>query len=149
MLTTVQIKEYIPQREPFLMIDEALELSPGARAVCLKRVRADEFWTVGHFPGNPVMPGVLLIEAMAQAGALCVLSVPENKGRNAFFGGLDQCKFRDMVKPGDTLRLEVEIVGLKSRGGKGVARAYKAAEDGSLPEGAKPVASCELTFMYG
>ncbi|MDR1815180.1 MAG: 3-hydroxyacyl-ACP dehydratase FabZ [Clostridiales Family XIII bacterium] len=149
MLTTDQVKAVIPQREPFLLIDEALELEPGVRAVCLKRVRDDEYWTVGHFPGNPVMPGVLLIEAMAQTGALCVLSLPENKGRNAFFGGLDACKFRDMVKPGDTLRLEVELSGLRSRGGKGTARVYKAHPDGSLPEGAKPVASCDLTFMFG
>jgi 3-hydroxyacyl-[acyl-carrier-protein] dehydratase len=146
MLTTDQIKEIIPQREPFLLIDEALSLEPGVRAVCLKRVRDDEYWTVGHFPGNPVMPGVLLVEAMAQAGALCVLSLPENKGRNAFFGGIDNAKFRDMVKPSDTLRIEVEISGLRSRGGKGVAKVFKTTESGREE---KLAASCELTFMFG
>ncbi|MDR3305022.1 MAG: 3-hydroxyacyl-ACP dehydratase FabZ [Clostridiales Family XIII bacterium] len=145
MLNLEQIKEIIPQREPFLFIDEVESIEPGGRVVAIRRVRADEDWCRGHFPGEPIMPGVLIIEAMAQTGAVGVLSSPAAKGRNAYFGGIDRAKFRDKVVPGDVLRLEVELTGIRSRGGKGMATAYKVLADGS----AKVCASCEITFMFG
>jgi 3-hydroxyacyl-[acyl-carrier-protein] dehydratase len=134
------IKEIIPHREPFLLIDEVVELEPGRRVVALKHVSGEEYYFKGHFPGNPVMPGVLQVESLAQAGAVCVLSLPEHRGKIAYFGAIDRVKFRGVVSPGDELRLEVELESVRSRGGKGKAVAYK---DG------KVVCSCELTFMFG
>jgi 3-hydroxyacyl-[acyl-carrier-protein] dehydratase len=134
-----EIKEIIPHREPFLLIDEVVELEPGKRVVAIKRVSSDEYYFKGHFPGNPVMPGVLQVEALAQAGAVCVLSLAEHRGKTAYFGAIDRVKFRGMVKPGDELRLEVALESVRARGGKGKAEAFK---DGKL------ICSCELTFMF-
>src|SRR5438093_4173369 len=95
------IAEILPHREPFLLIDEVLELRPGEGAVARKTVRADEWYLSGHFPGRPVMPGVLIVEALAQTGAVAVLSEEENRGRLALFAGIDDCRFKRIVEPGD------------------------------------------------
>lgn len=119
MLTTEQIQAILPHRYPFLMIDRILEVEEGKRAVGLKNVTINEDFFNGHFPGYPVMPGVLIVESLAQVGAVAVLQIPENKGRLAFFTGIDNCRFKRQVKPGDQLRLEVELVKLRGSMGKG------------------------------
>ena len=124
MLNKEQIKEIIPQREPFLMIDEVEEYIPGESAVAYKYVNEEEWYFKGHFPGNPIMPGVLITESLAQAGAIAILSMKENKGKNALFGGIDKMKFKKMVVPGDKLKLEVKIVKRKGPIGIGEAIAY-------------------------
>jgi 3-hydroxyacyl-[acyl-carrier-protein] dehydratase len=139
-LTREQIQEIIPHREPFLLIDEVTELEPGKRVVATRTVDADEYYFKGHFPQEKVMPGVLIIEALAQAGAVGVLSLPENKGRIAYFGGIKDAKFRDKVVPGDVLTLEVEIDNLRSRAGTGVCTAKK---------GGKVCCSARISFMLG
>jgi 3-hydroxyacyl-[acyl-carrier-protein] dehydratase len=138
------IKEIIPQREPFLLIDEIEELVPGERVVAIKHVREEEHYFKGHFPDQPVMPGVLIIEAMAQAGAAGVLSLPENKGRNAFFGGIDGARFRGIVVPGDNLRITVTLENVKSRGGKGHGEVVRLEADGSEAR----IASADILFMF-
>lgn len=137
MLDKEEIKKIIPQREPFLMIDEVESLEPGHGAVCYKNVDESEYYFQGHFPGNPIMPGVLITESLAQAGAIAILSVEENKGKNALFAGIDKMKFKRMVKPGDRLKLEVSII--KQKGPIGVGAAV-ASVNGEL------VAKGELTF---
>ena len=119
MLTTEQIMEMIPHRPPFLLIDRILEIEAGVRAVGLKQVTINEPFFVGHFPGQPVMPGVLIVEALAQVGAVAVLMQPEFRGKLAFFAGIDNVRFRKPVTPGDTLRLEVTLEKLRRVIGKG------------------------------
>ncbi len=136
MLSAAQIQEIIPHRYPFLMIDRVVEME-GNRIVALKNVSANEGHFQGHFPGYPIMPGVLIVEAMAQTGAVALLAQPENKGKIALFAGIDKLRFRRPVTPGDTLRLEVELSSLHGRIGRGSARA--------LVDG-KVVADGELTF---
>ena len=104
MLGKEKIKSIIPQREPFLMIDEIEEYIPGESAICYKDVKEEEWYFKGHFPGNPIMPGVLITESLAQAGAIAILSKEENKGKNALFGGINKMKFKKQVVPGDRLK---------------------------------------------
>jgi 3-hydroxyacyl-[acyl-carrier-protein] dehydratase len=119
MLDINQIKEIIPHRYPFLLVDKILEVEEGQRAVGIKNVTANEEFFNGHFPNYPVMPGVLIVEALAQVGAVAMLMKEENKGRLAFFTGIDNCRMRGQVKPGDQLRLEVEMTRVRSSMGKG------------------------------
>lgn len=129
MLNREEIKEIIPQRDPFLMIDEVEEYVPGESCVAYKNVDENEWYFKGHFPGNPIMPGVLITESLAQTGAVAILSMPENKGKNALFGGINNMKFKKMVLPGDRLRLEVKII--KRKGPIGVGEAL-ATVDGAI-----------------
>jgi 3-hydroxyacyl-[acyl-carrier-protein] dehydratase len=122
-LDRVAIEAILPHREPFLLIDEVVELEPGERVVARKRVRQDEWYLRGHFPGRPVMPGVLIVEAMAQTGAVAVLSEEENRGRIALFAGIDDTRFKRIVEPGDELELECTLEQVRGPVGKGKARA--------------------------
>ena len=121
VLNSNQIQEIIPHRYPFLLIDRVDELIPGVSCVAYKNVSANEMYFMGHFPHEHVMPGVLIVEALAQAGAVIILSVEENRGKTAYFAGIDKCKFKRKVIPGDTLKLEVEIT--KQRGPIGFGKA--------------------------
>src|SRR5690606_25188541 len=123
MLDITQIQQIIPHRPPFLLIDRILEVEAGKRAVGIKQVTMNEPHFTGHFPDYPVMPGVLIVEALAQVGAVAILQVEENRGKLAFFAGIDKFRFRGQVTPGDTLRLEMEITRLKGTIGKGQATA--------------------------
>ena len=118
-----EIEAILPHRDPFLLIDEVVELEPGARVVARKRVRADEWYLAGHFPGRPIMPGVLIVEAMAQTGAVAVLSQEENRGRLALFAGIDGVRFKRIVEPGDELELTCELERVRGPIGKGRAEA--------------------------
>ena len=135
-----EIMETIPHRQPFLLIDRIEELEPGKRAVGKKCVSYNEPFFNGHFPQEPVMPGVLMVEALAQTGAVAILSLEENKGKIAYFGGIKNCRFRGKIVPGDKLRLETTII--KCKGPVGVGHAV-ASVDG------KVVVDAELTFMIG
>ena len=137
MLKKEEIKKIIPQREPFLMIDEVEEYIPGKMTIAYKEVKKEEWYFKGHFPENPIMPGVLIVESLAQAGAVAILSMEENRGKNALFGGIEKMKFKKIVKPGDILRLEVEII--KRKGPIGIGQAT-ATVNGQI------VAKGELTF---
>ncbi len=119
MLDVQQIKEIIPHRYPFLLVDKVLEMDEGKRVVGLKNVSANEPFFVGHFPEYPVMPGVLILEALAQVGAIAVLDMEQNKGKIGFLAGVDKCRFKREVKPGDQLQLEVEIIRMRGAIGKG------------------------------
>ena len=134
---TQEIMEILPHRHPFLLIDTIEELEPGVRAVGRKNVTFNEPYFAGHFPGNPVMPGVLIMEALAQTGAVAILSLPEHRGKTAYFAGIDKAKFKQMVRPGDTLELETTII--RSTGPVGVGEAI-ATVNGKL------AAKAELTF---
>ena len=118
-----QIKQILPHRDPFLLIDEVIELDPGKRVVARRAVRAEDPWFAGHFPGRPVMPGVLIVEAMAQTGAIAVLFEEANRGKIAFFAGIDDCRFKRIVEPGDTLTLTCEIAEMRGPIGRGKATA--------------------------
>ena len=119
-----EIEAILPHREPFLLIDEVLELEPGERVVARKTVRADEWYLAGHFPGRPVMPGVLIVEGMAQTGAVAVLSQEENRGRLALFAGIDDVRFKRIVEPGDELIYECRLETVRGPIGKGKATAH-------------------------
>ena len=135
-----QIQEIIPHRHPFLLLDYVEDYEPGEYAVAYKCVSYREEFFAGHFPQEPVMPGVLIIEALAQVGAVAILSVEENKGKTAYFGAIDKAKFKRKVVPGDKLKLECEII--KQKGPVGIGKAV-ATVDG------KVAVSAELTFMIG
>ncbi|WP_078378659.1 3-hydroxyacyl-ACP dehydratase FabZ [Sutcliffiella halmapala] len=132
-----QIKEIIPHRYPFLLVDKIIEIEEGQRAIGIKNVTANEEFFQGHFPEFPVMPGVLIVEALAQVGAVAMLKKEENKGRLAFFTGIDNCRFKKQVIPGDQLRLEVEMTRVRGSIGKGKGIATV---DGQLV--------CELEMMF-
>ena len=137
MLNSNQIMEIIPHRYPFLLIDKVIELEPGISATAIKNVTVNEQQFLGHFPSEHVMPGVLMVEALAQTGAVAILSLEENKGKIAYFAGIDKCKFKGKVVPGDTLELRVRII--KQKGPIGVGEAI-AKVDGKI------VVKAELKF---
>ena len=139
-LNIKQIEEIIPHRHPFLLVDYIEDYETGVFAVGYKCVTFREDFFKGHFPQEPIMPGVLIIEALAQTGAVAILSKPENRGKTAYFGGVDKCRFKGKVQPGDKLRLETRII--KQKGPIGVGEA-KATVDGRL------VVKAELTFAVG
>lgn len=139
-LNIEQIQEILPHRYPFLLVDKVVELVPGEKAVGIKNVTMNENYFQGHFPGKPVMPGVLQVEALAQTGAIAVLSLEEYKGKIVYFGGIDKLRFKQKVVPGDVLRLEVELI--KRRGPIGIAKAV-ATVDG------KVAVQGEITFAIG
>lgn len=140
MLNIKEIMNIIPHRSPFLLVDRIEEMEVGKRAVGKKCVTYNEPFFAGHFPQELVMPGVLIIEALAQVGAVCCLSAEENKGKIGFLGGVNKAKFRGKVVPGDVLNLEVEMI--KVKGPVGVGK-------GTATVDGKVVASGEITFMIG
>lgn len=140
LYTAKEIMDIIPHRYPFLLIDTIEELEPGVRALGKKCVSVNEPYFQGHFPGNPVMPGVLIMEALAQVGAMAILSQPEWKGRTAYFAGIDKARFRQKVTPGDVLMLETQIIKVKGPVGVGKATATV---------NGKIAAQAELTFAIG
>jgi 3-hydroxyacyl-[acyl-carrier-protein] dehydratase len=118
------IESILPHRAPFLLLDEVIELEPGKRVVARRRVNEADWWFAGHFPGRPVMPGVLIVEAMAQAGAVAVLIEEANRGKIAFFAGIDDCRFKRIVEPGDVLTLTCDIDTVRGPIGRGKAQAH-------------------------
>ena len=140
VLDVTENQKIIPHRYPMLLIDRVEELEVGKRAVAIRNVTAHEQVFNGHFPGNPVLPGVLIVEAMAQTGAVALLSMDEFKGKTAYFGGIKQAKFRKVVRPGDTLRIEVTLEKIRNNVGLGKAIAMGAGQK---------ACTAELTFMIG
>jgi 3-hydroxyacyl-[acyl-carrier-protein] dehydratase len=136
-MENIDIQKILPHRYPFLLVDRILEVEEGKGAVGIKNVTINEPFFQGHFPGNPIMPGVLIVEAMAQVGAVSILSMEEYKGKLAVFAGIEKMRFRKQVVPGDTLRLEAELIAIKRGIGKAKVRATV---DG------KPAAEGELMF---
>jgi 3-hydroxyacyl-[acyl-carrier-protein] dehydratase len=124
IMDRTQIEAVIPHRDPFVLLDAVLALDPGQTITATYYVSPDHDYLQGHFPGNPVMPGVLIVEAIAQAGAVCMLSTPEFAGRTAYFAGIDKVRFKRKVLPGETLRLEVQIGRMRGRIGFGTGKAY-------------------------
>ncbi|TDM39009.1 3-hydroxyacyl-ACP dehydratase FabZ [Macrococcoides goetzii] len=137
LLTFDEIKKIIPHRYPFLLIDRIIELEDGKKCTGIKQVSGNEPFFQGHFPEYAVMPGVLIVEALAQVGAVAMLKLEENQGKLAMFTGIDKCRFKRQVTPGDTLHLEVEMTRVKGPLGKGVA---KATVNGEI------ACSCEISF---
>jgi 3-hydroxyacyl-[acyl-carrier-protein] dehydratase len=140
VLDASQIQALIPHRYPFLLVDKILELEPGQRAVGLKQVSLSDGYLQGHFPDYPVMPGVLIVEALAQTGAVLVMHDPANKGKIPFFARIDNCRFRQQVRPGDTLRLEVQVTSFRGPVGKAHGRALI---------GEQVACEADLTFAFG
>ncbi|MDO4926151.1 MAG: 3-hydroxyacyl-ACP dehydratase FabZ [Turicibacter sp.] len=140
VLNSNQIQEIIPHRYPFLLVDRIDELEPGKRALGVKCISANEMQFMGHFPQQHVMPGVLIIEALAQVGAVAILSLEANKGKIAYFAGIKSAKFRQKVVPGDVLTLETELI--KVKGSIGVGKAIAKLGD-------KVAVEAELTFAIG
>ena len=118
-----EIEEILPHRDPFLLLDEVVELEPGVRVVARKQVRDDEWYLAGHFPGRPIMPGVLIVEAMAQTGAVAVLADEVNRGKLALFAGIDDVRFKRIVGPGDEIELTCELERVRGPVGRGKATA--------------------------
>lgn len=122
-LGRAEIEAILPHRDPFLLLDEIVALEPGSRVLARKHVREDEWYLAGHFPGNPIMPGVLMVEALAQTGAVAVLSEEANRGKLVLFAGIDDLRFKRIVRPGDVLELECELERMRGPVGKGKVRA--------------------------